>query len=333
MSSNRIDKLTAEQEAALPKWRDMGIEIGLSVDKGEELNETTLRNSVDKVYANVNLRRPDWILSYDSPLAGLVATLELTKSSPDTFNKHSAVDYLAGLDINFADLDSLRKRLKKDSKKAQEILNYTAYGTQDIYWLTYYQFFVSEVGVELSPSPTPLFTLSKEVGWWWPLDRAAVITRKPTEIHVRDNRLHNPDGAAILYRDGFAVYAINGVRFTGDEIKYVTSKASEIDPQKVLGIRNVEQRSEIIRKIGINRMFTALSPKLLDRKTEHNYELYAVTVRAEAGVRKYLKMQNPSVDEIHLEAVHPDCSTVEEALVWRNTGKLGIRFDAPLALT
>lgn len=34
--------------------------------------------------------------------------------------------------------------------------------------------------------------------------------------------------------------------------------------------------------------------------------------------QKYLKMRNPSTGGYHIEGVHPDCQTVQEALAWRN---------------
>ena len=35
-------------------------------------------------------------------------------------------------------------------------------------------------------------------------------------------------------------------------------------------------------------------------------------------IRPYLKMINPSTNDIHFEGVHPQCNTVESALAWRN---------------
>ena len=32
----------------------------------------------------------------------------------------------------------------------------------------------------------------------------------------------------------------------------------------------------------------------------------------------YLLMKNPSTGTMHMEGVHPDCKTVEQALNWRN---------------
>ena len=336
-NKKEIPQLTPEQKATIPKWRDLGIKIGLSTDDGENLTPELLREGIDAVYANAGLKAPRDILIFDSPLAGIVATCELLKAPSSVFNEMMAGDYIAGLDINFTNLSSLYTYLQEHKELVRDVLGNTAYGTQDIYWLAYHQFFESGVGLELNPSPTPLFNLSKNVGWWWPLDEAVVVTHKPTKIHLHDTRLHNLNAPAILYRDGFAVYAMNGVRFSGEEeIKFITTPADQINPEEVLGIRNVEQRSEVIKKVGMDRMFRFFKPTLLDSAPEHEYELYSLVVRTDQQdvPRKYLKMRNPSVDnEVHLEAVHPDCKTVDEALSWRNTGVIESAFEAPLVLT
>jgi hypothetical protein len=45
--------------------------------------------------------------------------------------------------------------------------------------------------------------------------------------------------------------------------------------------------------------------------------------------RPYLKMINPSLGVVHVEGVHPDCKTVEEAICFRNQLK---EFSLPITL-
>ena len=39
-------------------------------------------------------------------------------------------------------------------------------------------------------------------------------------------------------------------------------------------------------------------------------------------MRPYLKMTNPSIGVFHVEGVHPDCTTVDQALEFRNGTKV-----------
>ena len=59
-----------------------------------------------------------------------------------------------------------------------------------------------------------------ECGWWWPFEGAVILTERPTQLHMdSEGKLHNPSGPAVLYPDGFSVYAWHGVRIPETIIK------------------------------------------------------------------------------------------------------------------
>ena len=58
-----------------------------------------------------------------------------------------------------------------------------------------------------------------------------------------------------------------------------------------------------------------LGAKVADRQGD--YELLLLDLGDKRN-RPYLKMLNPSIGTWHVEGVHPDCATVEQALNWRN---------------
>jgi hypothetical protein len=48
-------------------------------------------------------------------------------------------------------------------------------------------------------------------GPWWPFQGMAILSERPSELHVNAAGLpHRPDGPAIIYRDGWSVYATAG---------------------------------------------------------------------------------------------------------------------------
>ncbi len=90
---------------------------------------------------------------------------------------------------------------------------YTAgYGSHDAGWLSFFDFFKSECHIKGLEKLDGLFELSQNCGWWWPFNGLAILTERPIEIHMKDKKLHREGGPAILYKDGFSVYALNGVR-------------------------------------------------------------------------------------------------------------------------
>ena len=89
----------------------------------------------------------------------------------------------------------------------------------------------------------PQMHAARSCGWWWPLRGAVVITDRPAEIH-RDSagRLHRTDGAALLYRDGWGVYAWHGIRVPA----WVIDHPERIDRAAIDAEGNAEVRRVMI---------------------------------------------------------------------------------------
>lgn len=157
-----------------------------------------------------------------------------------------------------------------------------------------------------------------EFGWVYPVAEHVVISLRPVEMHVNPRRmLHRDGGAAVQYADGFAVYALNGVRVP----KWLAvNKPGDIDPIKFAKIENVEIRREFVRKIGVERIYREYGGTIADRRGD--YELVLLDLGGGTGAWPYLKMLNPSTRTRHLEAVDKKIWTVAEALRWRNQSLL-----------
>jgi hypothetical protein len=55
--------------------------------------------------------------------------------------------------------------------------------------------------------------IARSAGLWWPFEHAVFLTDRPSEIHINERKVpHRDDGPAIVYRDGWSVYAWNGKR-------------------------------------------------------------------------------------------------------------------------
>ena len=53
--------------------------------------------------------------------------------------------------------------------------------------------------------------IARSSGMWWPFEHAAIMSDRPAELHVNEQKLlHREDGPAVTYRDGWRVYAWNG---------------------------------------------------------------------------------------------------------------------------
>lgn len=154
-------------------------------------------------------------------------------------------------------------------------------------------------------------------------ENVAFVCIRPCKVLVNSNGdLHADGKMAIEWRDGYGEYFLNGVSV--DE-KIALTPQENLDAKLVLTEKNTEVRREIVRKIGSERVCKALGAKVVD--AQGDYELLSLDLQ-DGRHRPYLKMKNPSIGTYHIEGVHPDCKTVEDALNFRNGTK-----ESPTILT
>jgi hypothetical protein len=142
-----------------------------------------------------------------------------------------------------------------------------------------------------------------------------IASEKPVEVHWNDRLLHNDNGPAIRFRDGYSLYAIHGMRV---DRKLIETPADELDPELAIKEKNVEVRMAIIRKIGIERFINKLGAETIDKWGD--YELLDLSEYFRPMRIIYLKMKNPSTGKWHVEGVPPYIGTCKEALEWRIGG-------------
>lgn len=236
--------------------------------------------------------------------------------------------------------DARAARVARDAQAAQAALRrFAQWCLQRYYWYD----------LELSWLVTTAFgAKTDEVkGWSYPLMDAFLggcwflyftadtlyWIAKPNVFTRRDNFnrriLHRVDGPAVE-SDIEDLFFLNGV-FVPEWLVMTPAhklNAKELTTRKELK-ENVEVRREFVRKIGIERCLNVLGWKKLS--IVGTYELGETMVGE--SPRRYLKMLNPSVNGVwHLEAVHPSCENVQEAINWRTYGDKSKQWQ-PFLLT
>lgn len=288
-----IEQLTKEQEAQKEVYRDKWIRIGLDTRKADrEKAEAGVR----QVYEANDKKMPpvEWA---ESPVAAI---------------------------------DLIQKKYSSATEKV-EILNNFCYGQHDAGCLGFYDFFYHEVGLKKEcEKMLPFIDMAKYCGWFLLYDQVVCFAERPIEINLIANdvkyRIHDElpeeaivrgalhkDGAgAVVYRDGYTIWALNGVKVSQE---IAETPWNELDPKLVTTTENAEVRRELVRKIGVEKILSALDSETLD--TEGDYELLLLQLDDDRK-RPYLKMTNPSLGIYHIEGIHPDITSVKEALKWRN---------------
>ncbi len=118
------------------------------------------------------------------------------------------------------------------------------------------------------------------VGFWRPMEGAVVLAERPTGI-VRDaaGRLHCEDGPALMFADGFVVYAWHGVRVPPDMIHGQPWSVAHI-----LAEENVEVRRCAAEQMGWERFLVEADATLIAEAPDpgnapHTLQLYALPAK------------------------------------------------------
>jgi Domain of unknown function (DUF6745) len=248
----RLDELSAEQEAALPSWLQELLAIAISTDPADrEAAEDGVRLAYESVSLRPP-RTMMWLESpYAGCLeAGSRHTARSDSSSdgpsgpirllnPDPGYVRARVRRLVRNQVRDrlrADVgdraratvralvgDPLLDRLgtRLGDLVGQQLLDQVppemrdrveqAIPGQHDHWVLYASVW-AKLGVDVSPLDG-LMAVARNAGWWWPSEDFVILTDRPKRIRRDDlGRLHCEDGPALLYRDGWTVYAWRGIR-------------------------------------------------------------------------------------------------------------------------
>jgi hypothetical protein len=84
------------------------------------------------------------------------------------------------------------------------------YGQHDVPWLAYADA-LGQIGADVSATDASA-EIARSCGWWWPFDDVCVLSERHSQL-ARDERgrLHASNGPAVVYSDGWAIYAWHGI--------------------------------------------------------------------------------------------------------------------------
>jgi hypothetical protein len=193
------------------------------------------------------------------------------------------------------------------------------------YWWSGYYAFYEFIQKELLPSISiqhldEMIEFNKKIPFMYVHKGFCVVSQAPIEIHRKGTLLHNETGLAVRFSDNWGVHALNGIRMPAN---YVETQAKDISVSDVMKEQNVDVRREVLRKIGLERFIKETGGKCLDKLTiklngkSCEYQLLEINLENNVTAR-VLKMDNPSIDAMHVEGVEDTCNSVKEALAWRN---------------
>jgi hypothetical protein len=161
--------------------------------------------------------------------------------------------------------------------------------------------------------------LLSQTGWILPFSKVCLIIDRPIKLTLdRENRLHQEQGMAMLYNDGYGIYAYHGVVLPKI---YGEKHPDQWKAKWILTETNVELRRVLIQGIGYDRLCQELNPIELDSWREYTLLCFPELVDPIDQRPIYLlKMTCPSTGFIHGLRVPPDLTKARDAILWVNWG-------------
>ena len=297
-----ITELTKKQEKAMDKYAQKWIDIGL---RTKHIDEKKAEAAVNFLYDLSELERPKHIVFLDSPWECQIACNLIT--SAKVYDKVRAKVYDKVSDKVY-DKVSDKVYDKVRAKVYDKKLTFF-WATRSNMWMSWYSrfdFYFNEVLIKEKKNHKDCIDFlkhSQEFHQVYTFDNIAFVSDFPKKINTNDNGdLHDFNKAALIYRDGFAIYQSNGITMKED---YILTPADQITKEMYLKEDNADQKAEIVKKVGRDRMLTLLDPKYkqkLTTKLGGEYDL--IDIEFSTGQTfPFLSMKCPSTGKTHILGV------------------------------
>ena len=196
---------------------------------------------------------------------------------------------------------------------------FSTYGNiWDFGWLSFYDFF-ARIGIKHKVKAFAAFRTLMQSGLYdmIQLDGACIVSEMPTEIH-RDNRgrLHNVEGPAIKFGDGYEMYSLFGVRLDKEIHAKICSGSMCI--KDIFAIENIEQRMVALKMRGAEKILEESKAQLLDSSARGN-QLY-ILKEVFSVPAYFLKYKDPSTDRVYVSGIDPEIgidANADKAMAWK----------------
>jgi hypothetical protein len=201
------------------------------------------------------------------------------------------------------------------------------YGQHDAPWVAPLLFVRDGPGARYDPDASACLDLWAEVArsclWWWPYRGLCVASERPEELRLVDGRLHHDAGPAVRFRDGWSVWAIEGVRV--DEQVVLRPETQGVE--QVRGEPDPELRRVRIERIGWPRYLAAAGATAIDRRRNDIEATREVLFRFPDG-EMLLVCSCPSTGRLHGLEVPRQVRTCAQAQGWVSGGLAGRIINA-----
>ena len=254
----KIESLTDDQRAKFPEYVKRWTEIGLST---EPADRPRAEAAIRLMYERGGLKPPRRIVWCGSPLSMALTRYILTQAPKMKESVGASVRDSVGASVRASVRDSVWDSVGasvgdsvRDSVRAsvrasvwdsvRDSVGASVYGQHYANWLAFYRYFREVCGLKAETEKlNGLWELAESAGWALPHKNICWVSERHN-ILARDDRglLHSVVGPACAFPDGWAIYAVHGVRVP----EFVIERSQEITVEKIDAETNAEVRRVMI---------------------------------------------------------------------------------------
>ena len=226
--------------------------------------------------------------------------------------------------------EALRKAAKATGLESKALVGEIIWVNLWTWWVAYYHAGVNIINETSGVEPDLISDLNEyeamthKLHAILPCEKICFVIDYPKVVSIKDNDLekfvlHRENGLALEYSDGTGFAWLNNVEVP-DWV--ATTKANKLSVKKLLAETNVDIRREGLMRVPLARFLKETKAKLLDKATSAknkwwNYQLYDLDLK-DGKTRRALRMFDVASGSYPVERVEDSCSTVEQALAWRD---------------
>lgn len=325
--SNKLDKLTPEQEALMPQYVKKWIDIGTSTD---QCPEDMAADIVKDFRALIELDPDVPLVFANNPIESWVMCCLHEQGVPvDHLHSTMKVSFIrAGYSTDPMPDDPSeyqQKAANREYEIPQASLPFNDISLCSTF--SFYDYMLNVVGVKLDADLESNYKIWERTSNLWaiyPLETLTVVCKKPLEVHLNENNVLHRDGGPALVFGGegdFKIFALNGV---GVPEYLAVTPSHKIDLDLYTKEQNADVKAEFVRKVGVERFLDM--GKLIDTYEKYDQEDHSWWWKSEYKLydmqflfpsleaAPYLFMVNQTTKIFHLEAVSPECQTLAAAI-------------------
>lgn len=236
MEKKVITELTDEHRAKFPHYVEKWLKVGLCTDPA---NRPEAEDGLKKAYEIAKLDPPELVVWADGPISGMRLQSIISKND-------DAKKLLNETPVS--EREGVIKQLLEKHKNDEVDVYWSCYGQQEASWLSFYDFFNIEFGIDTSIL-AGLKKVAENSGWFWVFDDFAVMSERPEQIHIEDEVLHNLNGPSISYKNDLKIFSYKGVNVP----EWIIMESYKITPDVIKKESNAELRRVMISIYGLDK--------------------------------------------------------------------------------